>query len=453
MNRLTIKMRLTLWYAFFMIMLLFFAFGFLYYLSKNAIQTTTKNQLREVVIDALEDLEYDDGVLEYDDIDFFKRGVYLIVYADDNREQMLYNYLSSDLQLDFDLKLDTFHEKNMNGEQFYVYDNAIIVEGYGKVWIRGITSFSDAQVFIGNILRWSAIMFPIIVFLIIIFGYRIVKKAFSPINQMINVANNIKKGQDLTKRIDLNSDDKGEIHQLSIIFDDMFERLQASFENEQQFIFDASHELKTPIAVIISHCEYILEKSTLPLEEIEGIKVVLDQGKKMSRLISQLLMLSKSEYELQIEKINISSLLLVIAEEQQILASKKNILIKTNIEEDIFIEADETMLIRLFINLISNAITYGKEAGVVSLILKSQDGKLYAEVNDNGIGIKEEHLDKIWNRFYQVETSRTANKESGMGLGLSMVKWIIEKHNGTIKIDSEWEKGTKIYFHIPLIFL
>ena len=444
-------MRLTLWYTIFMMLIFLVTFGVFYYSNKSTMQTTTKSQLSNTVNEALDQIEYDDRGLEFDeDIGFFYQGVYLTVYTDNDKENILYGHTPSRLGIEFDLKLDTFHTKMIDGEQWYVYDNAIIVQGYGKVWMRGITSFSEAQSVISNILVWSIGIFPGIILVIAILGFLIIKKALSPINRMIKVANEINKGQDLSKRINLKEANNDEIHQLSNIFDEMFERLQMSFENEKQFIFDASHELKTPIAVIISQCEYMLSKETLSKEEREEVAVVLKQAKKMSRLTAQLLLLSKAEYRLQLEQVNISELVQIVVDEQQVMADEKSIKIQAQIEPDICIEADETMMMRLFINLISNAITYGQQDGTVNLLLKRDSGFLYAEVIDNGIGISEENLPKIWNRFYQVDKARTAKDNSSMGLGLSMVKWIVEKHQGTIGVKSSLDVGTKFYLAIPL---
>ena len=105
------------------------------------------------------------------------------------------------------------------------------------------------------------------------------------------------------------------------------------------------------------------------------------------------------------------------------------------------------MMMRVFINLLSNAVTYGKIDGSIHFKLYSQEKILIIEISDDGIGISSEHIDKIWTRFYQVDPSRNSN---GAGLGLSMVKWIVEAHNGNISVNSEVGKGTVFTIQIPL---
>jgi len=450
MNRLSIKMKLTLWYMFFMILLFGAVFAFLYYLTRHTVQTTTQNQLCSVVNETLEEIEYGDEGLEFeDDIGFFERGIYLVAYADDEKTQSLYGSMPARFGEEVELRLDIVQTRTIEGERWYIYDNAIIVSDYGKVWVRGITSFSDTQNVMNNILWGMGVSFPLLILLVAILGYFMAKKALLPINKMISVVQGIRKGQDLTSRVGLENRPNDEVHQLSNIFDEMLNRLQASFENEKQFIFDASHELKTPIAVIISYCEYLLSQDNLSEKAREEIGTILQQAKKMSRLISQLLLLSKAEYILQIERVNMSDLLEVIVEEQQIFAEEKGITLHTDIAKDLLIEADETMMIRVFINLLKNAITYGKADGNIYIELKEDENCLHGTLRDDGIGIRAEHLEKIWNRFYQVETSRNTKKTSGMGLGLSMVKWIVEAHHGSITVESIWGEGTTFFFTFP----
>ena len=428
---------------FFMILLFGTIFAFLYYLTRHTVQTTTQNQLRSVVNEMLEEIEYGDEGLEFeDDIGFFERGIYLVAYADDEKAQSLYGHMPARFREDVALTLDMVQSMTIEGERWYIYDNAIIVNGYGKVWVRGITSFSETQNVMNNILWGMGVSFPLLILLVAILGYFMAKKALLPLNKMISVVQGIRKGQDLTSRVGLENKPSDEIHQLSNIFDEMLNRLQDSFENEKQFIFDASHELKTPIAVIISYCEYLLSQDTLSEKALEDVQTILQQAKKMSRLISQLLLLSKAEYTLQIESVNMSELLSVIVEEQQLFAEEKGITLHINIAKNLIIDADETMIIRVFINLLKNAITYGNVNGNIYIELKEDENCLHGTIRDDGIGIKPEHLEKIWNRFYQVETSRNTKEDSGMGLGLSMVKWIVEAHKGKIWVESVWGKGT-----------
>ena len=146
---------------------------------------------------------------------------------------------------------------------------------------------------------------------------------------------------------------------------------------------------------------------------------------------------------------NLSELAEIITEEQKGLASKKGITLETCIQPDILFRGDETMLMRLFINLISNSITYGKENGLTRISLSSDGNLITGSVSDNGIGIEKDKLDKRWKGFYQVIPARSSGEREGAGLGLPMVKWITEAHGGTVCAESTPGSGTVFTFTFP----
>ena len=235
-------------------------------------------------------------------------------------------------------------------------------------------------------------------------------------------------------------------------FDKMMDKLEDSFETEKQFTSDVSHELRTPVTVILSQCEYALQEDT-PAQEIKDcIRSIAAQARKMSSLISQLLTLARADkgiQKLHYELLNLSELAEIITEEQKGIASKKGITLETCIQPDILFRGDETMLMRLFINLISNSITYGKENGLTRISLSSDGNLITGSVSDNGIGIEKDKLDKIWKRFYQVNPARSSGEREGAGLGLPMVKWITEAHGGTVCAESTPGSGTVFTFTFP----
>ncbi len=231
----------------------------------------------------------------------------------------------------------------------------------------------------------------------------------------------------------------------------MFDKLQKSFENEVQFTSDVSHELRTPISVIMTQSEYGKDIEMTPEEAKHTFNIIFKESKKMSQLVSQLLTLvriDKGHLKLNLENIDIGELLEISLETQQINANKKNINFITNIEENIFTFIDEIMILRAFNNIISNAIFYGKENGFVKISLKKENNKIFIIFEDNGIGISKENLDKIWIRFFQADSSRTTDNS---GLGLPMVKGIIEAHNGNISVTSELGKGTTFSITLPFL--
>ena len=201
----------------------------------------------------------------------------------------------------------------------------------------------------------------------------------------------------------------------------------------------------------MTQSEYGKDIEMTPEEAKHTFNIIFKESKKMSQLVSQLLTLvriDKGHLKLNLENIDIGELLEISLETQQINANKKNINFITNIEENIFTFIDEIMILRAFNNIISNAIFYGKENGFLKISLKKENNKIFITFEDNGIGISKENLDKIWIRFFQADSSRTTDNS---GLGLPMVKGIIEAHNGNISVISELGKGTTFSIILPFL--
>jgi signal transduction histidine kinase len=169
-------------------------------------------------------------------------------------------------------------------------------------------------------------------------------------------------------------------------------------------------------------------------------------------MISQLLLLSRSDegkYHLEIEDIDLKLIMDEIIGEMKESAKTNNIKLYFSGEDGLIIKADQTLITRLFINIINNAIKFSKKGGFVKVQIDADSDKNFAKIliEDNGIGIPKEDIENIFNRFYQVDKSRN---DKGTGLGLAIAKWIVDIHKGTINIESELGKGTKFYINLPL---
>lgn len=450
MNRLSIKARVTLWYASLMVGVVGLVLAVIFYVSSTILTSSIESRLFEIVEDSLQEIDYENGSFEVDDESWLiEEGVYLSFYTTEGI--FISGNMPPAFTYDVIFSAGEIQTITSEGSDWAVYDRMIYVEGYGNAWIRGISSFSEAESTMQTMLYVSLIILPFMVLIAVIGGYLITRRAFIPVKRITESAEAITDGNELSKRINLGKG-RDEIYTLANTFDRMFDRLESSFETEKQFTSDASHELRTPIAVIISQCEYALESAESEQELLGALKVILGQSQKMSRLISQLLFLSRTDQEVQptkYEEVNLSELAEVIIEEQKMLADQKNITIRSEIEPNLILDADETMMMSLLINLISNAIKYGKQDGYVSVQLKQDKDKIIGIIEDNGIGISESDQNKIWTRFYQVDTARTSEKEGGVGLGLAMVNWIVQSHNGTITLKSALSKGSTFAFSLP----
>lgn len=448
MRNLSIKLKITLWYTAFMALLIILTLIVLFSISSVQVLSDARARLRNTVLQAFSEIDYEDGLLTFDDdINYLEEGVYISVY--DAQGYLLYGRTPTGFSGASTLIMDQMQQVGSGQDFWYVYDYCQSVDGYGNLWIRGVASHSRSDSILRIITNAALILLPFFVALIALGGYLITAKALRPLSAMTETARAISEGNDLTRRIRLGSG-RDEVHVLAHTFDQMMERLQSSFETEKQFTSDVSHELRTPVAVILSQCEYASQEGTPP-EELRGsIGVIGAQARKISALISQLLTLARADsgkQKLQYELVNLSELAEIIVEEQSIAAEEKGITLLTDIQPEILLRADETMMMRLFINLISNSITYGKPDGHTLVTLSANEAEITGSVQDDGIGIPADKLDKIWQRFYQVDPARTSGSSSGSGLGLSMVKWIVQAHGGRIEVSSRLGEGSCFTFH------
>ena len=440
-NNSSIKLKIGLWYMGIMILLVFSSLAIVFYISENIIHSSVRTYLKDVVIHRLDYLTIENGEIIIDsNFDTMIQNVEIAIYDKDFK--FLYGNSPNGFEMDNrKSKDDKIMIIRSNNQKWYVYNKTIELGDYGKVWIRGVMPNIGQSSAIETVIQISFVILPFFLILSAIGGYIITKNAFTPIEKIRRIAEKINEGNDLSQRINLGKGDD-ELHTLANTFDVMFDRLQTSFENEVQFTSDVSHELRTPITVILTQAEYGKGYISSVEEAQKSFGIIEKEGQKMSKLVSQLLTLARMErgrQKLNLENINLSELIEMTVETQTLSAKSKNIKIITKIMPEIYANIDEMMIMRVFTNLISNAISYGKQNGTVTVELFLKEDKIISKISDDGIGISEDKLDKIWLRFYQVDPSKNGDNS---GLGLSMVKKIVELHKGEIFVESELGKGT-----------
>lgn len=447
MKALSVKMKVTLWYTGLIMAVLSVIFAAVLYAADDVLLLNLQDDLENEVYGNASSLELRrDGSLRLDDLDFLHDGVMLAVY--DAGGSLIAGLTPMQLpQTEF--KSELLQTVTNGNQTWYVFDLYMKVAGSpGGVWLRGTTSLSSIYATRDEILLQCALLFPFLILLSGFGGYLLTKKALKPVRQITAAAERIGSGSDLSQRIDLHNADR-EMMELSQTFDSMFSRLEKSFDAERQFTADASHELRTPTAVIIAQAEYALQHAKAD-EKDEALQKILAQAQKMSRLLAQLLMLARADankIQFEIEKFDFSELAEIVLEETEQLAADKNITVKSDIETDVEVEGDQTLLMRLLLNLLDNAVKYTGNGGEVAFTLRKTADSVICAVRDTGCGIAPEELPKIWRRFYQSDGNRG---QSGAGLGLSMVQWIANLHGGTVSVESTPGEGSTFTFTMPL---
>lgn len=229
--------------------------------------------------------------------------------------------------------------------------------------------------------------------------------------------------------------------------------IRKSWEQQERFVGDASHELRTPLAVIQNQAESLLQNPDETIyEHSDTISKILRESQKMKRLLSDLLLLAKSDSnELILHKktFTISELLEDITMYFEDIAELQEISFSVRKKYEGEMDADLEKIQQVLIILLDNAFKYKKEPAEISLECRAVNNKVIFIVKDNGIGIEKEHVPFIFDRFYRVEKSRSRQGQGGHGLGLSIAKWIVEAHHGTIEVNSEINKGTEFVLTFP----
>ena len=448
MKRISIKLRVTLWFTLLMLVLGGLALGLLFYGGAQSGLAARRELLTTMVEDSEKQIDLDGTALEIDrDLEAFRDGVYLSVY--DSSGVPLYGMVPR--AFDNSTPFGDRQLRTIKGEEtdWYLYDQRFEIEGWGEYWVRGVCEAAAVDSTISRLLQLAAMVLPFYLLLAALSGYLLTSGALRPVRRIIRTAQQISAGNDLSRRINLGQG-RDEIYTLAAEFDRMFSRLEAAFENEKQFTSDASHELRTPVAVILSQCEYALAKPETTGQAREALETVQQQARRMATLIGQLLTLTRADSahrRLMTETVDLSGLAQAVAEQTEELAAKKQIRVTAEIQPGLTLQGDETMLLRMLVNLTENAVRYGRTGGNLSLTLRRDGDQIEGCVSDDGIGIPADQQPLVWNRFWQADPSKGSG---GAGLGLSMVKWIAEAHGGSVRLESTPGQGSSFYFTLPV---
>lgn len=282
----------------------------------------------------------------------------------------------------------------------------------------------------------------------LIIGLYISKKFTRPIVEMTNAANNIRLGK-LDTRVGSESDTL-ELQQLSYSINHLSESLGEQNNLRKRLTSDISHELRTPLTILQSHLEAISDGVWEPTEE--KLNICKHEVIRLIKLVDELKHLNHIEshkLRLEIENYNLSKDIKEILENFQRQFIEKKVTLNENIEEDIYIEADKDKIKQIVINLVSNALKYTEPMKSVDVLLKLANEQVIIEVHDTGIGIDRNDLPYVFERLYRSDKSRN-RKTGGSGIGLAIVKSLVEAHGGEVTIKSQRDKGTKVKVIMPI---
>ena len=284
-------------------------------------------------------------------------------------------------------------------------------------------------------------------------GLLLANQALRPVDRLTRAAKEIEAG-DLAKRVHVPAK-MDELGRLAITFNRMISRLQAAFERQRQFTADASHELRTPLAVMRGDIEIALRRNRSADEYQEVLASNLEEIIRLSRLVEDLLMLARADAgpaDLHFEPMNIGDLCSQVVDYLAPLAEVKNqaLAYQSDAKAELTIKGDAQRLKQMLLNLLDNAIKYTPDGGRITLTLMKDNKDAVMMISDTGRGIPAEDIPHIFERFFRHSRSTSDKTVQGSGLGLSIVKWIIDSHQGTIIAENNSAGGTKFTVRLPL---
>lgn len=330
-------------------------------------------------------------------------------------------------------------------------------DGDGTYFIRLGQSLSAMESARRRALLVLGIAIPLALLLGSFGGLLLANQALSPVDRITSVAEQIANG-DLTERVPMPASSAAkmdEIGRLAATFNHMISRLQAAFERQKQFTSDASHELRTPLAVMRGDMEIALRRERSPQEYQRVLGSNLEEIVRLTRLIEDLLMLARADsgrVELRCEPVDLNKLCQQMTDYISPLAEQRQQVLSYDSENaDVYINADLQRIKQMLLNLLDNAIKYTEPGGNITLGLKIEGNQAVITVADTGRGIPTEDLPHIFERFFRRSAKTSDRSAAGFGLGLSIVKWIVESHNGQIETISQQGQGTTFIVKLPLM--
>lgn len=444
MKPLSVKSRIAVWLTLLMGLLAVLLLAFLLSISRVVAAQSSMSQLSQTVRSNLSQTGMSNGRLALGDgFSFYQNGVSTLIYS--REKALLAGQIPVSFSVEEDFQNGITRVVNAGGGQYLVLDLWLPMGWDNGVWLRGLMEVPENQQLTSPLLRVALIVMPAFMALAALGSYWIAGRAFRPLDSIMSAAASINEAQDLSRRIGL-PPGRDEFSQLAATFDQLFQRLEKSFESEQQFAADASHELRTPVSIIKGACEYAEKYDETPEERLETISMIHRQANRMSQLISQLLSMTRLDQGTEtakLEPVKLNDLIRSLCQEQAY--DPRRLILE--LQEEVTAAADPALLSRLIQNLVENGFKYGRPDGCVWISVRQDGGEILLEVRDNGMGIPSEQQDKIWQRFYRADPARSG--EGGTGLGLAIVRQIAQLHGGYMTLESVPRVGSAFTLHLP----
>ncbi len=375
-----------------------------------------------------------------------------VIQTDTNKE--IYNDTVLDISRERKLFGGIYYHKGNNTFRpiIILSEEESIIDGNTPYMVYFQYDLSDS----GEKLQWllgaMTVLYMVLIYFIIKQGKKSDRKLLQPIHDMSATANRLTVNNLHSKRLNVEGT-KNELKDLANVINSMLDRIEISYESQKQFVSDASHELRTPIAVIQGYGNLLNRWGTKDEEVLlESIEAINNEARSMQDLVEKLLFLSRHDKKtLKLEKVkfNMCHVVEEMVKETRLVTVNRNI--ESPVLEDVVVYGDKQALKQAIRVFIDNAVKYSRDGDTITIRCESDDGDCVITVQDTGIGMTRKDVENIFERFYRSDQVRN-KKIYGHGLGLSIAKLIILGHTGRIKIRSQFTKGTSFIITLPKRF-
>ncbi len=339
------------------------------------------------------------------------------------------------------------------GEPWRVFNQAVRV-GNTSGSLQVAQELDPVLTALANLQRQLAWVLPLVLLLAGLGGLFLAWRALRPIDQITHTAQAIS-ASDLSQRIDYHGP-ADEVGRLAQTFDAMLDRLQAAFIRERRFTSDAAHELRTPLAALKGRIGVTLSQARQPAEYSDTLQEMEGQVDRLIRLSNDLLFMARldqGQFQPQFERIEWADFMGAVVDQVRPLATAKAITLTEDVPAGLALQGDFDLLIRLFLNLLDNAVKYTPENGRVTIQAHQGTQSVQTAISDTGPGVAAEHLPHLFERFYRIEGDRarrwSGNGQGGAGLGLAIAYEIARFHGGKLSVQSKVDQGTTFFVRLP----
>ncbi len=396
--------------------------------------------IEEAIVEELNDLRFRD----YGIVILAGNGQQLASTVTDERLQNGLKNQSADIP---------FADLTIENEIFRVHRLSLKLDGKSFQLLVS-RSLREQKAFLDGLRKIFYLAVPLALLLAGCGGYFLARQSLAPVVSMSNQAARIG-STNLDKRLPIKNE-RDELGGLAKVFNALLERLENAFAQQRCFMADASHELRTPLAIVRSEAEVALSKDDRNSAEYrESLNVIHDESKSLTHIVEDLFLLARADggqLKPQFATVYLDEILTECVHAIRTLAEKRKVEIRISAFGEMPVQADESLLHRLFLNLLDNAVKYNRESGKVSIAAEIDENNYRITISDTGAGITEADQVKIFERFYRVDKARSRDNttgKNGVGLGLSIAAWIAEVHQGSLTLQKSDSNGSAFRVELP----